>query len=65
MIKNKYHMFPQTATSGPMAKLGDFLRAHHENLFLNDDNIGDKVSNQLIAYPLVIKRQSRYFSFPC
>ena len=48
-------MIPKTETSGPMAKLGDFLRVHPENLFPNDDNIADKVTKKHIAYPTVIQ----------
>ena len=47
-------MIPQTATSGIMAKFGDFLRVHPENIFPNEDNIADKVPKMHIAYSTVI-----------
>ena len=52
-MENKYRTFSQTAISGPLAKLGAFLRAHPENLYLDEVNIGDKVFNQHLAYPSV------------
>ena len=44
----------QAATSGSLAKLGHFLRAHPENLLPNDNQIEDKVYYQHLAIPHVI-----------
>ena len=43
----------QAATSGPLEKLGDFLRAHPENVLPNNDHIEDKVFYQHLASPRV------------
>ena len=40
----------QDATSGPVAKLGAFIRAHPENLVPNDNNVEDKIYYQNFAY---------------
>ena len=41
------------ATKGPMAKLGNFIREHPEYLVANEDNIGEKIYLQNLAYVTV------------
>ncbi len=56
-------LFLKGATSGPLAKLGAFLRAHPENLLPNDENIEDKVYHNRLAF-IAVKNQTR-LNFDC
>ena len=53
MILMTSSLLLQDATSGPLAKLGDFLRAHPENILLNNDRLEEKVYSQRLASPHV------------
>ena len=52
----------QDATKGPMAKLGSFIREHPEYLVENEDNIGEKIFQQNLAY---VKVKIFFIAFLC
>ena len=43
---SKEMQIPQDATSGPLATLGAFIRAHPKHILKNNNNIEDKVCYQ-------------------
>ncbi len=49
-------IFSKGATSGPLAKLGASIRAHPENLLMNEDNIEDKVNYNRLAFVAVMNQ---------